>query len=74
MKYDIISSLNCNDNASQNYYVEQLMDLIGILENVTEEELQEQYGISMKEYLNPTANTIKKVNQRVSESKSGMHR
>ena len=74
--YDINSSLNYNNrsNASINPYSEQLMDLIGILEDVTEEELQDQYGISMSEYLSPTADTIRKVEQKLNEHTSGMHR
>ena len=68
--YDINSSLNSFNNsassASVNPYSEQLIDLIGILEDVTEEELQEQYGISINEYLHPTENTINKVTEKVS--------
>ena len=75
--YDITSSLKSNsnnNNKSYNPYIEQLIDIIGILEDVTEEELQEEYGISMNEYLNPTAYTIRKVEQRVNNHTSGMHR
>ena len=66
--YDITSSLNSiNNTASVNPYSEQLVDLIGILEDVTEEELQKQYGISMNEYFNPTQETINKVSERINE-------
>lgn len=69
--YDINSSLNSfNNSVSVNPYSEQLVDLIGILEDVTEEELEEQYGISMNEYLHPTEDTINKVTERI----SGKHR
>ena len=69
--YDINSSLNnFNNSVSVNPYSEQLVDLIGILEDVSEEELQEQYGISMNEYLHPTEETINKVSEKV----SGRHR
>ena len=69
--YDINSSLNSFNNiTSVNPYSEQLDDLIGILEDITEEELQEQYGISMNEYFNPTQETIDKVSDKV----SGRHR
>lgn len=73
--YDIISSLNHGDNSSNSYnsYSEQLMDLIGILEDVTEEELQEKYGISMNEYLNPNTYTIKKVEEKINNLSSGRH-
>ena len=37
------------------------MDLIGILEDVTDEDIQNQYGISWEEYLHPNAETIEKV-------------
>ncbi len=70
--YDINSSLESStyNNQTINTYSEQLVDLIGILEDVNEEALQEQYGISMAEYLNPTNETIKKVSERA----SGRHR
>ena len=64
--YDINSSLNnfsFDNNTSVNFYSEQLNDLIGILEDVTDEELQQQYGISMDEYFNPTEETINKVSE-----------
>lgn len=75
--YDINSSLNTTTNNVTNTfnpYVEELINIIGILEDVTEEDLQEQYGISMNEYLNPDANTIKKIEQRLNNPSSGMHR
>ncbi len=61
--YDITSSFGetQTNSASGNPYVEQLIDLVGILEDVTEEDLQQNYGISEKEYLHPTAETISKV-------------
>ena len=69
--YDINSSLSSMDNTSSvNPYSEQLDDLIGILEDVTEEDLQEQYGISMNEYFNPTEETVNKVSERI----NGRHR
>ena len=65
--YDINSSLNSlNNNSLVNPYSEQLVDLIGILEDVNEKQLQEQYGIGMEEYLNPTEETINKVSERIS--------
>ncbi len=61
--YDITSSSekNLTNRATENPYIEQLIDLIGILEDITEEELQQNYGISIKEYLHPNAETIIKV-------------
>ena len=70
--YDINSSLESStyNNQTFNPYSEQLDDLIGILEDVTEEELQEQYGISMNEYFHPTEETINKVSEKI----NGRHR
>lgn len=67
--YDITSGLN-SYNYNENVYSEQLMDLIGILEDISDEELYEQYGITEEEYLNPTAETIEKVSEKV----NGRHR
>ena len=48
-----------NENIAYDYYANQLKELIG--ENVSLDELEENYGITMKEYLNPTSDTIEKV-------------
>ena len=45
------------------------MDLIGLFEDVNEEELLEKYGISLQEYLYPNEQTIQKVSEKV-----GRHR
>ena len=69
--YDIDSSLNISNTSNSknlNQYYEELFELIGILEDVNEEELFENYGISMQEYLNPNAETIKKVSEKLSQS------
>ena len=64
--YDINSSNNDNYSFNSqsvqdaNKYHMQLFDLIGILEDFEESELIENYGITMQEYLNPSAETIKK--------------
>ena len=70
--YDIINDLNSTNNSITllNPYSEQLCDLIGMLEDVNEYDLQEQYGISMNEYLHPTQETINKVSEKV----NGRHR
>lgn len=52
----------------------QLFDLIGILEDIEENELIENYGISMQEYLRPTAETIKKVSERLNSMQNGRSR
>lgn len=74
--YDINSSLNYSNNSSSSYnpYSEQLANLIGILEDVTEEELQDEYGITMNEYLNPTLDTIEKVKYHLNERSSKTRR
>lgn len=74
--YDITSSYSTNSssNESLNQYVEQLFDLIGILEDITDEELMENYGISMQEYLRPTKDTIRKVEEKLNSIQNGRHR
>lgn len=72
-RYDINSSLGGNSSSSsQNIQEEnlcfmqlQLFDLIGILEDFDEDELIENYGITMQEYLKPTAETIKKISEKL---------
>ena len=63
--YDITSSQNGeidnNVNYSSNPYVSELVDLIGILEDVYEEDLIRNYGITMQEYFNPNLEVINKV-------------
>lgn len=61
--YDIYSSFDeaQTTNETVNPYAEQLVDLIGVLEDVNDEELQQNYGISITEYLYPNAETISKV-------------
>lgn len=73
--YDITMSIN-NENTVEkqpNPYIEQLIDLIGILEDVTDEDLV-QYGITMEEYENPTLDTIIKVAKKVDNPIVGKHR
>lgn len=75
--YDINASLNSNFNTKEdkiNIYSEQLLDLIGILEDVTEEELINNYGISLQEYFEPTAETIEKVSKKLSSVQNGRRR
>lgn len=44
-------------------YSEEMIDLIGILENVSDEYLLNNYGITEFEYLHPTEKTINKVKE-----------
>ena len=78
--YDINSSNNDNYSSNSqsvqdtNKYYMQLFDLIGILEDFEESELIENYGITMQEYLNPTAETIKKVSEKLNSMQNGRSR
>ncbi len=66
MNYDIKMSLGNDTNT--NNYSEQLIELIGILEE-DELYLLDEYGITMEEYLNPTAETIAKVREYLENEK-----
>lgn len=58
------------DKMIANKYEDELLDLIGILEDVDTINMVEEYGITEEEYFNPTAETIKKVKAKLeSESK-----
>jgi len=61
--YDISTALSSNSGYTNinNPYDEQLVGLIGVLEDVSEKELLEKYGITYEEYLHPTEATIDKV-------------
>ena len=66
--YDITSNngeINIDNNAQLPYDIE-LMDLIGVLDDVSEEELMNNYDITLLEYYNPTAETIEKVKEAIS--------
>ncbi len=66
--YDITSNngeMNIDNNAQLPYDIE-LMDLIGVLDDVSEEELMNNYDITLLEYYNPTAETIEKVKEAIS--------
>lgn len=73
--YDIKSSLSGNLSVqSKQQCFEQLFDLIGVLEDINEDELFENYGISMQEYLMPTKETIKKVSEKLNSIQNGKSR
>ena len=63
--YDITSSLEEESQKNRNEkkvdYSYLLADIIGILEDVTEEELMNEYGITMEEYSHPNKETLIKV-------------
>ena len=58
----------------EEYYSKQLFDLVGILEDVSEFELQQNYGISVNEYFHPTLETIQKVKKKLGESETKKHK
>lgn len=64
---------NVNNTSISNPYSELLIDMIGIIEDITEEELYETYGITEQEYFNPTRETIIKVKENLKNIHS-MHR
>lgn len=58
--YDIKSSME-SSVTEEDIYSEQLVGLIGLLEDVKEEELLNMYGITFDEYFHPTEDTVAKV-------------
>ena len=74
--FDVKSSLGTINKtlSAKNIYQEQLLELIGILEDVNEEELMEDYGITLQEYYAPTAETIRKVVEKTSQPSTGRGR
>ena len=51
-----------------------IQDILDIFNVMDEEELKETYGISMHEYFNPTAETIRKVSAKLNEPQKGRQR
>ena len=63
--YDITSSMYYDEDSSQaNIYRDQIFDLIGLLENIDDEEFLKEYGITKDEYMNPTADVVKKLEEK----------
>ena len=60
--YDIPKEFGSMDVKS-NPYSKYLVDLIGILEDINEQDLLKNYGISLNEYYNPTLEVIQKVEE-----------
>ncbi len=58
--YDIMMSLEgeTNSNTQENPYVEEQINLIGLLEDVNDAETLATYGITAEEYFNPTKESI----------------
>ena len=53
-------------------YTQEMLDLVGVLEDVTDEDLQATYGISVEEYLYPTAEAVAKVKASMSATQGGL--
>ena len=68
--YDITSGLKSSSNEEKinktNKYQEALIDLIGILEDASSDELMAKYGITTQEYLHPNKETLLKVRAAIS--------
>ncbi len=71
--YDILSSQNGvhskERGASEEDLSFELMNLIGILEDVSESDLMEQYGITLEEYYHPTPAVVLKVRHSLENNK-----
>ncbi len=66
--YDINITVDENYGVvDSNKYSIILADMIGVLEDISEDELLSQYGITMDEYLNPNADVIIKVKLKLDE-------
>ena len=61
--YDVKSAVKAD-----NPYQQEMVSLIGVLEDVTDEDLQREYGISLDEYLHPTKESVDKVRAVVKKS------
>ena len=66
--YDIKMSLKESD---EDRYVEELTELIGYLTDVTDEDIQKEYGISFYEYLHPTREVVERVRANISTKSFG---
>ena len=75
--YDITSSLkgsSSEEEISKRFgYQHALLNLIGILEDIDEDELMDKYGITMQEYLNPNKETLIKVREALRNNEKKYH-
>lgn len=66
--YDIYMSHSFREkqiDETDNQYINELINLIGILEDINEVDLFNTYGITLNEYYNPTEETIKKIKNKL---------
>ena len=77
MDYDITSSLkesSSEEEISKRFgYQHALLNLIGMLEDIPEDELMDKYGITMEEYLHPTEEVIIKVRKAMHDNEKKYH-
>lgn len=59
--YDLKTSFNNAVEDENNKYINELTNLIGILEDIDEDELFNKYGITLHEYFYPNQDVIDKV-------------
>ena len=75
--YDITSSLNgksSEEEISKKFgYQLALSNLIGILEDIDEDELMDKYGITMEEYMHPTEEVLIKVRKAMRDNEKKYH-
>lgn len=74
--YDITSSLNgsSEEEISKRFgYQHALLNLIGVLEDIDEDELLDKYGITMEEYLHPTKDVLIKVRKAMHDNEKKYH-
>ena len=63
--YDIKMSQEGMVTPVINPHYDELINLLGLLEDIDEDKLKDKYGITMAEYLNPTEETIEKVREKL---------
>ena len=59
--YDLKTSIRNSKYDDENKYINQITDLIGVLEDIDEEELFNKYGITLHEYFYPDEEVVNKV-------------
>lgn len=61
--YDIMMSLEgeTNSNTQENPYVEEQLNLLGLLEDIDDASILATYGITADEYFNPTQESIGRI-------------
>ena len=63
--YDLRVEEMFEEGSSKNPNQEKLIKLLGLQEDINEEQLLERFGITLEEYLNPTDEVIKKVQEKL---------